>query len=538
MADSPYSNKEYYLIEKELENVPANGNFIIHLGDIKHKKENCEKEDYKDFRDLLIRSPIPVFIIPGDNDYSVCNDPSQAKDFWNQYIYELEKHWKLKFPVKRQKEQKENFAFFLETTLFIGINFFEKRTRDNIKFNHILKNNLLWIRKNLKRHQGQVKTLIIFAHDFSGLRDKNSIYEVCGKIQFNSWEADQHYKYFSDRFVSMAQEFKKPILYLQGNHHCWHRDNPYKEATNIERIVISKIKKSPMTKITIRDNSIFIDRRIDKRIGFFLKEANLENVWTQYFLGSEYLKFQKYKDAKKWLNKASDKQFPPAQVLLGKMLQDSKDMSEKGYADAMRLFQSSVQNNDLNKIYAKSIKNTDVAFLPYQKRISQYQKKIIKESLFKAYFAQATMYFYGLGVPQNYKKALSYYKKSGEGVGAAYYNIALMQFNGLGVKKDFKKAKDWCIKGSSSGVIDCRFMLGSIFMKGLGVQQNYKEAVKWFKLATNHASSLYNLGFLYYKGLGVNQDFKIAIEYFMNAAKHGSSEAKKILEDLKDNSQK
>ena len=204
MGDSPYSNEEYYLIEKELKNIPKSAKFIIHLGDIKPKEKKCEEKDYRDFRDLLKQSPIPVFVSPGDNGYDVCENKLKAKQFWDQYISKFEKHWKLDFLVRRQREQSENFSFFIENTLFIGINLFEKRDRDNIKFNKIMHNNISWIKENLKKFETQTKSLVIFAHDFSGLRNKNSDYLVCENKDMSSWAKENYEskKYFSDQFSS------------------------------------------------------------------------------------------------------------------------------------------------------------------------------------------------------------------------------------------------------------------------------------------------------------------------------------------------
>ncbi|GEM_PF-1253765 len=537
IADSPYSNKAYYLIEKELENLPEKAKFIIHLGDIKHKQKICEENDYKDFSDLFKRSPLPVFTIPGDNDYSICENSSQAKRYYDQYIFQFEKNWKLNFLAKRQKEQQENFTFFLEHTLFIGIKHFEKRTTEKVKFNKILQNNISWIKENLKQHKDQVETMVIFAHDFSGLRDKNSIYEVCGKIQLSSWEADRHYKPFSDQLVTLAQNFKKPILYMQGNHHCWVRDRPYKDAKNIERFVVGTIEKHPLVKFTINDSKLTIDKRRNKRNYLFLNEAKLGSVWSQYFLGLEYLKSKDFKNAKKWFLKASNKNFPPAQVSLGEMLRDdNSESTNKKYKEAIRLFKSSVQTTDLyidsfNKKYKKKLEL-------YQNRIIKFKREIIKQSQYDSFFSLGLLHSLGLGIPQSYEKALGYYKKASKGVGNAYYNIAVFYMNGQGVNKDFKEAKNWCVKGSKQGVRDCRFMLGFLSLNGLGTQKDYKEAAKWFIDAGNHTPSLYNLGLLYIQGLGVDKDINKAISFLTNAAKNGSSKAKTVLENLNNLSKK
>jgi uncharacterized protein len=230
--------------------------------------------------------------------------------------------------------------------------------------------------------------------------------------------------------------------------------------------------------------------------------------------------------------KAAQQNFSPAQVLLGdRYLKEINTSKSNNYDLALKLFKLSIERQDKNYQKFKKTINKDYQ-LTYKKRIVRFRKEVIKKSLYKAYFSLGTMSSKGLGIPQSYKMAMEYYKKAGEGIGMAYYNISLFYFNGQGVKKDFKKAKKFCIKGSSRGVIDCRFMLGSIFLKGLDVPQDYKEAAKWFKLAVNHPASLYNLGFLYFNGLGVPQNHKTAINYFTSAATNGSKEAKIVLEKL------
>ncbi len=532
MADSPYTNKAFYLIENELENVPQNTNFIIHLGDIKPKEKNCTEKDYKDFRDLLKQSPIPVFIIPGTNGYSVCGDHSQAKQFWDQYILKFEKNWKLKFLVNRQKEQKENFSFLLENTLFIGINLFEKKNPEKNSYKNILKNNITWLQKNLKQHQDQVKNLVIFAHDFIGLKNKNYSNKSCGNIILKSWKAHKSNDYFRNHFYSLVKEFKKPILYINGNDHCWTHDRPYKGITFFERIVIDKIEKLPMVKFTIKDNKFRLDQRIKDRENILIKKATLGDVWSQYFLSSEYFNLNELQKAKKWLAKAANQEFPPAKALLGKILQGFLNKTSGGnYDQANFLLQSSIKKQGAEIDNFLIGKNN----LPYQKRINQLKRKIIKASKYEAHFDLGLMYFRGLGQKQNYKEALKHYKKASQGVGNAYFNIAMFHFYGLGIAKNSNEAIKWCTKGAVHGVTACMFFIGKLYLDGLEVKKDYKKAAKWFKSAGNHAQSLLHLGFLYFNGLGVPQDNKIAMNYFKNSARNGSQEAKKILDIIKNN---
>ena len=345
----------------------------------------------------------------------------------------------------------------------------------------------------------------------------------------NAWDTHQHYQYFSEKFVSLADQFKKPILYMQGNHHCWTNDNPYKKAPNIQRIVVDKVETAPFVRITVKGDNFQIDRRKNKKLDYFIKDAASGDVWSQYFLGKEYFKAHDYLNGKKWFVRASDKGFAPAKVELGRLLK-----KEKNYDQAFKLFQSVANINkfDGNNSPQDIVKKSQN--FSYANRIRDFKNKIMGRTTVLADYQLGSMYYAGYGRPRDYNKALEYFEKAGDkGNVEARYNLAGMYYKGIGIKRDIKKAIYWYNKAASSGVSKAKFILGVIYLQGEGVKQDYKEAAKWFKLSGNNRSSLFNLGVLYFNGLGVKQDQKVAIDYFKSAAMAGSQEAKKILENLK-----
>ena len=65
------------------------------------------------------------------------------------------------------------------------------------------------------------------------------------------------------------------------------------------------------------------------------------------------------------------------------------------------------------------------------------------------------MYDRGLGLKQNYRKALNWYGKSAKnGFGLAQYKIGQMYVAGHGVKQNFTKAYAWVRSAISQGVED------------------------------------------------------------------------------------
>ena len=75
-----------------------------------------------------------------------------------------------------------------------------------------------------------------------------------------------------------------------------------------------------------------------------------------------------------------------------------------------------------------------------------------KEGNLKAQYSIATIYYEGKGVPQNYKKAMYWYKQAAEQEYAkAYAQIALMYCKGEGVLISYKKAAPYVQQAFDNG---------------------------------------------------------------------------------------
>ncbi len=101
-----------------------------------------------------------------------------------------------------------------------------------------------------------------------------------------------------------------------------------------------------------------------------------------------------------------------------------------------------------------------------------------------AEFALGWMYHDGLGVPQDYAKALKWYRlAAAQGYAAAQYNLGFMYDSGQGVPQDYAKALKWYRLAATHGEVDAEFNLGLMYTKGRGVPQDYTDAYKWFLIA-------------------------------------------------------
>jgi TPR repeat protein len=139
------------------------------------------------------------------------------------------------------------------------------------------------------------------------------------------------------------------------------------------------------------------------------------------------------------------------------------------------------------------------------------------------------IYLKGLAAEKkrNYSEAVKHYQKAANlNHFQAKTNLGYLYFNGLGVQKNYKKAFYW-----NKQVVDqapdpiANFNLGLAYLKGLGVDKNYQKAMSNYKIARKmgHVSAVNSLGYMYDNGLGVKTNKQIARDYYIEAATKGDS---------------
>ncbi|MCL2473656.1 MAG: sel1 repeat family protein [Alphaproteobacteria bacterium] len=95
-----------------------------------------------------------------------------------------------------------------------------------------------------------------------------------------------------------------------------------------------------------------------------------------------------------------------------------------------------------------------------------------------------------------------------EGNSFKYYLI------GAGVPQDYNKAVEWFKKAAEQGHSSAQFELGRMYAEGKGVPQDYSKAAEWHTKASEkgHAAAKYNLCIMHAEGKGVPQDYNKAAE--------------------------
>ncbi len=242
MGDVPRSPEEETLLRQQLAELPTDTDFVIHVGDIKSGKSPCDEAVYEQVAGILTKATIPVFIIPGDNEWNDCADPGQAWTFWEKHFMRFDRHWQHDFSVFRQLEREENFSFVRGDVLFIAINIVGGRVHDAQEWSQRLAQDLEWTRRNLRHFGDSVSSSVVFGHALPAAR---------------------HAEFF-DGFVKEAEQFGKPLLYLHGDGHRWIHDHPF-PAKNVLRVQVDQGSLAPPLKVTITNDThepFHFDRRM------------------------------------------------------------------------------------------------------------------------------------------------------------------------------------------------------------------------------------------------------------------------------------
>lgn len=244
MGDVPYEPREDALLKRQIRDIPRAAEFVIHLGDIQArvKEGNCGEQKYQTVANILRRSPRPLFIIPGDNEYNDCPNADQAFKFWEKHFLRFDQRWPHRFRVFRQLEREENFAFLHNHVLFIAIHIVSGRVHDPAEWQRRHQQDMQWIEKLMQFHKDSATSAVIFAHAFP---------------------TTQFHHDCRQRISNAAKSFAKPVLYLQGDGHKWIHDRPF-PAKNILRVQVDMGAIAPPITVRITDdaaNPFFFDRR-------------------------------------------------------------------------------------------------------------------------------------------------------------------------------------------------------------------------------------------------------------------------------------
>ena len=102
MADIPYNEREAALLPRQIDELNPRSAFAVHLGDITGLGGACDESIYSWMAGVLAEAAMPVFVLPGDNEWNDCEDPAAAWKLWMKHLLRFEDRWTHDLEVTRQ----------------------------------------------------------------------------------------------------------------------------------------------------------------------------------------------------------------------------------------------------------------------------------------------------------------------------------------------------------------------------------------------------------------------------------------------------
>jgi hypothetical protein len=230
IGDVPYSGAEEAELEQHVDdhNLYSPSEFLVHLGDIKGGNSNCVESYYTDVADILSPLAVPTYVVPGDNEWTDCDDPVQAWSFWTTHFLGFENDYCGTPAVEYQIGRPEHFAFVENGVLFVGINHVGGINQDPVEKDARLTAAAGWIEQHMLAKGPVVRAAVVFA------------------------QASPLVEPFESLFTAAAAAFGKPVAYIHGDNHSWKYDFPLPGAPNVRRIEVNRGTLSdPPIRVTV-----------------------------------------------------------------------------------------------------------------------------------------------------------------------------------------------------------------------------------------------------------------------------------------------
>jgi TPR repeat protein len=131
------------------------------------------------------------------------------------------------------------------------------------------------------------------------------------------------------------------------------------------------------------------------------------------------------------------------------------------------------------------------------------------------------LYDTGLGVIQDYRQAMAWYRHAADaGNAAGAFNVAVLYDAGLGVPQDAAKAASWYARSAAAGFARAEYNLALMYEAGTGVPQNRNYAIALYKRAAGDgiAAARTRLAALGQPSISATHNAQdLATEYFQRA---------------------
>jgi hypothetical protein len=194
---------------------------------------------------LLRKSKVPVFIVPGDNEWNDLDDPATGWKYWTKHFLHFDKQFHYGPPVSRQDTRQENLAWTSKGVLMIGINLVGGRVHDADEWQTRMRQDADWVQESFTLLGKDVRAAVVFAQT----------------------EPKLEHRPFFKRLAKDVARWGKPVLYLHADGHVWQEEPGFMGTPNLLRVQTDQLGRNPPVLVTVTDDParpFVFDRRLKK----------------------------------------------------------------------------------------------------------------------------------------------------------------------------------------------------------------------------------------------------------------------------------
>lgn len=240
-SDVPYTEADEEKMVHDLEvlkNSDSETKFLVHLGNIQKASVTlCQPSRYHDVALMLSNSPVPTFVLPGEEDWVNCADQNRAWKAWVSSFFMFDKQYSYDFEVARQIDRMENFAFVESGVLFIGVHVVGGRRYSDSEIVQRNAMNLEWILNMAEDFADEARAIVVFGNARPGLPQNEDFFQQA---------------------VSYLQETGLPSLYVHANSGRGDGIQEYQPFVGASRVMALQVDQggdNPPTRIVVGDGA-------------------------------------------------------------------------------------------------------------------------------------------------------------------------------------------------------------------------------------------------------------------------------------------
>jgi len=164
--------------------------FLVHLGSATRAVDECAMTAYYRTQLSLSASPVPVYSLPGNNDWPECPDPTEGWQYYQSHMMEINNRWNTTladYQLKRQTQRKENFSFLYKRVLFVGLHMVTNSNEDETTVR--LQENMDWVNRNVQQYWNHMDIIFIMGYGRLLATENAPFYNAMVDKMSNEWSS-------------------------------------------------------------------------------------------------------------------------------------------------------------------------------------------------------------------------------------------------------------------------------------------------------------------------------------------------------------